>query len=348
MSVTAPAMPVFLAVLALGGLGCEASEYTCVSPVTAPVVPFRWLEHERPGRRIVAYALSAHAVQTEWTLAFEHREPCTEWEDCEHTVGPDDLGAVEIAVSPATLAEVGERRPGEWDESLQVRIRTLAEGDGEIVVRGRFGGKLVEARHPFHVRAIDEIEVPHGRYVEGAVLVGHPFSTDGRVVLFPSYPLERPWRRADGFLELATMPLQRWRSEEGPPLTTVRLLKPGMGNVKRLEFSAGPGATQEYAIEVVPLQALAPLPRPPRWSADITCSPRELVDVARTTVLDGAGMELRGGGALVRSTAPWIVRPLPQDRDVRLLCLAPGTASIELVGEGAPPPFTVTVRAESP
>ena len=59
-------------------------------------------------------------------------------------------------------------------------------------------------------------------------------------------------------------------------------------------------------------------------------------------------MELRGGGALVRSTAPWIVRPLPQDRDVRLLCLAPGTASIELVGEGAPPPFTVTVRAESP
>ena len=192
MSVKAPAMPVLLAVLALGGLGCEASEYVCVSPERDPVVPFRWLEHERPTRRIVAYAPSAHAVHAEWTLAFEHRERCTEWEDREHTVGPDDLGAVEIAVSPAALAEVGQRRSGEWDESLQVRIRTLAEGDGEIVVRGRFGGEFVEARHPFHVRAIDEIEVPHGRYVEGAVLHGRPLSTDGRVVLFPSYPLERP------------------------------------------------------------------------------------------------------------------------------------------------------------
>jgi hypothetical protein len=345
MSVKAPAMPVLLAVLALGGLGCEASEYTCVSPHQSPVVPFRWLELEQPFRRVDVYAPSAHAVNTEWTLVFEHREPCTEWEDREHTVGPDDLGAVEIAVSPAALAEVGERSPGEWGESLQVRIRTLAEGDGSIVVRGRFGGELVEQRHLFHVRAIDEIEVPHGRYVEGAVLSGLPLSTDARVVLFPSYPVEGPWRRADGFLELATMPLQ----EEQPPLTTVRLLKPGSGNVKRLERSAEVvWTTYESAIEVVPLQALAPLPRQPTWSAGITCAPREIVGFGRITVLDGAGMELRGGAALVRSTAPWIVRPLPRDRDFRLLCLAPGTANIELVGEGAPPPFTVTVRAESP
>ena len=142
------------------------------------------------------------------------------------------------------------------------------------------------------------------------------------------------------------MPLQWWFPEEAPPLTTVRLLKPGIGNVKRLEFSAGPGATEESAIEVVPLQALAPLPRQPTWSAGITCAPREVVGVAPIIVVDGAGQELRGGGALVRSTAPSMVRPLPKDRSVRLLCLAPGTANIELVGEAAPPPFTVTVRAE--